>query len=140
MHTDDHTTNAEHDAADAALVSIMARKITGTQWGGELIRAAMIECVYSPWFRDITYTGPDDARDGVNLCIEDPHGTGWKRYRADANLIALAIAEIWNGQHGNGYVAEYVRDAINEHDAGHIDADAADAIIQVATLREIVYG
>jgi hypothetical protein len=140
MNADTTTTAAQHDDADAALRAIMSRKITGTEWGRELIRAATIECVYAPWFRDITYTGRDNDRDGLSLCIEDPRTGMWTRYHATHADIADAIAAIWNGQHGNGYIREYIADAINEHDAGHIDADAADAIIQVATLGDIVYG
>ena len=57
--------------------------------------------------------------------------------RAD---IAHATAAIWNGQHGDGEIRRYIADAITDHDAGCIDADAADAIVQVAAFGEIIYG
>lgn len=38
------------------------------------------------------------------------------------------------------YIAKYILDAVLEQDAGHIDAEAADVIIQVALFDEIVFG
>ncbi|MBQ0949220.1 hypothetical protein [Streptomyces sp. RK76] len=42
----------------------------------------------------------------------------------------------------NGYILDAWRDRTEKHgiDAGHIDADAADAIIQVACFEELRYG
>ena len=38
------------------------------------------------------------------------------------------------------YIRKYVYLAITESDAGHIDADAADCIIQAGVYGELVYG
>lgn len=133
MH-DDTLTNAQHDAADAAMIANMTRRIFTTEWGAEIIDAAIDECGYSPWIRNVAGNNP------AVILADDPDADRARYYVATRHDIARAIAEIWNGKHGNGYIREYIADAILHHDAGNIDADAADAIVQVAMYGEIVYG
>jgi len=137
-HNANQTTDAMHEDADAALVSIMVSKLICTDWGREIIAGAIEESVYSHWMMDATHNGPRDARNGISFCIED--SAGITRMHHNDVAIARATAAIWNGQHGDTEIRRYIADAIADHDAGCIDADAADAIMQVATFGEIIYG
>ena len=38
------------------------------------------------------------------------------------------------------YIQQYIFDAVKEGDSGHIDVEAADAIIQIAMFGELVFG
>lgn len=43
-------------------------------------------------------------------------------------------------EYGSTRAAEYLRNALRDNDAGHIDAEAADVVWQVACLGDIIYG
>ena len=54
--------------------------------------------------------------------------------------LARGIQTILDTRRTDWFIFEYVNAAVTEDDAGHIDAEAADVIVQYATFSEIVYG
>lgn len=70
---------------------------------------------------------PDD------LDLETP-----KNLEITPALLAEAIGKILSGGVAASYVSQQIVDCIDE--IGAVDADAADAIFQVAVFGEIVYG
>lgn len=54
--------------------------------------------------------------------------------------IEAAIQEIIDGELTNQPTRDTIFQAVREADACHIDADAADAILQIAMFGEIVFG
>lgn len=71
--------------------------------------------------------------------IEDPQAPG--RHRIDADLIARGIGRVlYPGFRIRADLCELIRAADREADAGLIDADGADVIVQAALFGEIVYG
>lgn len=63
------------------------------------------------------------------------------KHVVDAEVIRVGIQRILDdpdfcGQH----IREYVAQGVSERDAGHIDADAADVIVQAGLFGELVYG
>lgn len=55
--------------------------------------------------------------------------------------IVEGISSIINGAvEINEQIVQYILQAIRENDCGHIDADAADCIVQVGLFGEIVFG
>lgn len=57
----------------------------------------------------------------------------------DAGAITTGIQRLVSGQIGVGQIEELMR-AVRESDAGNIDAELADCIVQAAMLNEIRYG
>ncbi len=60
--------------------------------------------------------------------------------RVDHADVELAIQKILDGGLTNQPIRDTIFDAVCEADACHIDADAADAILQIAMFGEIVFG
>lgn len=79
----------------------------------------------------------------IGIVIEQETGEV-KEFTADQ--IRKAVVEIAEGKHTNDTIKGYVVAAFEDWtaddgiDCGHIDADAADAIIQVACFGSVVYG
>lgn len=65
-------------------------------------------------------------------------------YTITADDILDALERIMSDEIGRyfiaGYIMDYIRPAVMEDDAGYIDAEAADVIIQVAAFDEVVFG
>lgn len=79
----------------------------------------------------------------------DGSNAGFQPFICDYELLARGIALIlgpeptdpelakyWTGHKTGGYV----RQAVAENDAGHIDADVADAIVQMGAFGKLVFG
>lgn len=58
---------------------------------------------------------------------------------ASFEKLAEALVKIGTGEFVSGY-REYAADYLAEQDAGHIDADLADHVVQYAIYGEIVFG
>lgn len=54
--------------------------------------------------------------------------------------LAKALQTVCAGRLVRSDIANSVRLAVNENDAGHIDAEAADVLVQIAAFNDIVYG
>lgn len=63
-----------------------------------------------------------------------------QRFNLTHEDVGNAIQAILDGSVKLGYPLEYIQRAVREHDAGDIDATAADCIIQAACFGEVVYG
>lgn len=76
-------------------------------------------------------------------CIEDDDLTPPEGVPVDIEKIAKAIARILNPEIPTDLSATNVKmigDASKENDAGDVDADLADCIMQVAVLGDVIYG
>lgn len=137
----DHITDAQLAEADAAIVGNMTTRILGSEWGREIIDATIDEC-YSQWVIKIS-TLRNDAEHITRahiVTIDPDTGKPGGNHVLHDDDIANAIARLWHGSIQCGYPRDYIIDAIADHDAGCIDADAADCILQAAAFGELVYG
>lgn len=98
------------------------------------------------------------APEAINLfTVEVSGGTAWsgvsiRRQRefcepeerftlmVDAGIIVKGIQKILNEGNVNNAIVESIRRGVADDDAGEIDADAADVIVQVGLFGEVVYG
>jgi hypothetical protein len=99
---------------------------------------------WSPWFPSIRYDG-DDIGDvaSVTVICWDPNkeeGEVGNPIILQASAIADAIGQICRGEHGNGYGATDIKNAVLANEAGDIDALGSDIIMQVACYGEIIFG
>lgn len=103
-----------------------------------------------PWFDWTDIENTDDPKRAMSVLMSaatatehDPdEGTpmeGAKPVRVDGPAIAAAIGRILSGEVKVGCASDIAR-AVAERDAGCIDVDMADCIMQVAVLGEIRYG
>lgn len=76
--------------------------------------------------------------DVISFAVDDTPGDG--RKTVTHRMVAEAIQNILSEDMAGSYLTEQVREAVLTHDAGHIDAEGADVIVQVAALGEVVYG
>lgn len=87
---------------------------------------------------------PRDAGDGWAVIQQFDEGTGdpfGNKFRLDCPTIEKTITDIVAGKFDIHYDDKHtVARASEENDAGDIDADLADIIVQLATLGEVVYG
>lgn len=80
---------------------------------------------------------------GHHLVVEEDTG---EAHELTPAKIRQAIVEVAEGKHTNTVIRDYVIAAFDDWtaedgiDCGHIDADAADCIVQVACLGSVVYG
>lgn len=64
-----------------------------------------------------------------------------KKFKLDTDLIALGLNRVFNPKFKvSSTILSSILSAICENDAGNIDADGADVIVQAAVFNEIVYG
>jgi hypothetical protein len=73
---------------------------------------------------------------------DDESGYDWdNRYRLDYSVIRLGLQRLTQGTvKVNSEIKRDIYTAITENDAGFIDADGADCIVQAGLLGEIRYG
>lgn len=93
---------------------------------------------------DIVHGSADPLADDYykEIVISDDEGDDpdW-RFTLDYAAIRNGIERVLSpGFSVNPTVRGYVMRAVCEDDAGHIDGDAADVIVQAACFNEIVYG
>lgn len=80
--------------------------------------------------RDVTVT---DLEEGG-------HSGDTDTYHTNYTALAQALVDIGTGALDSGY-AEYARDYLNNDlDAGYIDSDIADHVVQYALFGELIYG
>ncbi len=64
-----------------------------------------------------------------------------ERWGVTIDTVHKAIQDLLNGKGDvNDRILGYIRSAVKDHDAGDIDAEAADVIVQVAAFGEVVFG
>lgn len=98
------------------------------------------------WAREATQD--DEAR--TYTIIEDDDGEPATHVLSYEKIVETfwTIADCWQQLRINGTIRAYFYNAVSEGlqdgkgdiDAGHIDADAADVLMQFACFGEIVYG
>lgn len=77
--------------------------------------------------------------DGFYADIEDDGEDEEFKFRIDAESVWKGIETLYK-QEGYEGVKKTLSHAIVDHDAGMIDAEIADCIIQAAVFGEVVYG
>lgn len=63
-----------------------------------------------------------------------------KKFKVHAKVLETGIQRILDEDHIAESIRQYIVSAVLEDDAGHIDATAADCIVQVGLFNELVYG
>lgn len=87
--------------------------------------------------------GAKDILDEVffSATFDDSYADHPTHYFVDADKIVKAIQTILsNTLTISSSIYDMLAKAVRENDAGYIDADVADVVLQVAVLGEIVYG
>lgn len=83
----------------------------------------------------------DDARAVVHVLNDDESGYVEDGLVIDIEVVARGLRLIIDGGAGvHDRIRGNVRTADRENDAGYIDADDADVIVQAGLLGEVVYG
>lgn len=78
--------------------------------------------------------------EGTRATIEDIEDDG-REYHITPSVIQNGLRKIVNGEVGlNSTLRGYILYADKENDAGEIDADCADAIVQAGLFGEVRYG
>lgn len=107
----------------------------------QLVESAIEGAGYSQWMT----SGRDDYRVGLYevtwLENEGDPATEQKKLLTYEN-IADAILKVAFDRDFEvaSYIRQYVIDAVNEDDAGNIDSEAGDVIIQCAIFGELIFG
>lgn len=112
------------DIMETALDSCEWVKVCDTERGGA--EGYIVSFEARPHWREGKPFPDDDVRND------------WRRI--NHIRIEKAIQEIIDGGLTNQPIRGTIFDAVCEGDACHIDADAADAILQIAMFGEIVFG
>lgn len=87
------------------------------------------------------FTGSDDVWTECRIKHEDEDGQSDVARTVNAEVIRVGIQRILDEPDSCAqYIREYVSQGVSERDAGMIDADAADAIVQIGLFNELVYG
>jgi len=60
--------------------------------------------------------------------------------RIDIDVIATGVNAIIKGEHVRDDIKTYVKEGSRDNDAGMIDSDAADCIVQLGLFGKVVYG
>ena len=97
------------------------------------------------WVQNVRIKGNDaeDILDEIwySATFEDSYGDHNPKYFVNAEKVVAAIQNILsNNITVSPVICDTLSKAIRENDAGYVDADVADVILQVAVLGEIVYG
>lgn len=77
------------------------------------------------------------------IAVEDETGPedAVVRHTVNAEVIRLGIQRLLDRSDIVApYIRDYVLSAVAEQDAGHVDAEAADAIVQAGLFDTLVYG
>lgn len=145
------TNIAQQDAPRGASVTLT---VTLTPDWVDSVLCTAIESADYGWFdwTDLDTSGPrDPAHPNIPVyvagtCTEyDPdEGTpmeGAEPVRVDAAKLAEGVQKLLDGTVGvsSGHRAQLLL-AVTENDAGQVDADLADCIVQAAVLGELRYG
>lgn len=103
------------------------------------ILTAAVEGGIGYWSIGRNYVWSDDGPASVEIRIEDEDDDVW--HTVDRSAIRKGIAAVLSGRMNvhESYI-DTLRAADRHNDAGDIDAELADIIVQAAVLGEIVYG
>lgn len=97
------------------------------------------------WVQNVRVKG-NDAKDILDeiwysATFEDSYGDHNPKYFVNGEKVIAAIQNILNQNVTTSQViCDTLSKAIREDDAGYVDADVADVVLQVAVLGEITYG
>lgn len=89
---------------------------------------------YNQW-RQVSRYRPNEGIVYVHD-VEDDDET----YTVNLDTIALGIKRIANGNLTNNTIREAILNGVKENDAGNIDSEASDAILQAALFNKLIYG
>jgi predicted mannosyl-3-phosphoglycerate phosphatase (HAD superfamily) len=126
--SDEFLSNVLHTAAEGG-IGYLARA-----------RKAQVEKAASgDWIDDILLAYEVKPRTDEGQAFADGDSRNdWQHI--DHAKIAQAIERILTEQLTNDTIREYISTAVLEDDSGNIDGEAADCIVQIAALGEIVFG
>lgn len=123
----------------------MRRSPERTQFLADIITTAVEGGIY--YWAEVSDCTWDFDNPGVAFvrvyCIEDDDLTPPEGVPVGIEKIAKAIARILDPEVPTDLSAtnvKMIRDASKENDAGDVDADLADCIMQVAVLGDVIYG
>lgn len=92
------------------------------------------------WSQVVTYRwteGPQHTQADIVVDIGDGE---IKDYKINLDVIEKGLKALLVLDNVNPGIRSMASDAVAENDAAHIDSDAADVIVQLGLLDEIVYG
>lgn len=97
------------------------------------------------WVQNVRVKSNDaeDILDEIwySATFEDSYGDHNPKYFVNGEKVIAAIQDILNQNVTTSQIiCDTLSKAIREDDAGYVDADVADVVLQVAVLGEITYG
>jgi len=97
------------------------------------------------WVQNVRVKSNDaeDILDEIwySATFEDSYGDHNPKYFVNGEKVIAAIQDILNQNVTTSQIiCDTLSKAIREDDAGYVDADVADVVLQVAVLGEIIYG
>lgn len=95
------------------------------------------------WTTDRSNPLDNEDHRGFYAIIVDSEDDDAADLRIDRDLVALGVRRIRDDAEVTGLdpaTLKQIKQAIRKHDAGEIDAGAADIVIQVGLFDEVVYG
>ena len=96
------------------------------------------------WSQTVTYRwteGPIHTyADIIEVGDGDEDEEDRKHHKIDLEVIKRGIERVLSAHAASSDIMESIHLAVAEDDAGHIDGDAADVIVQFGLLGEIIYG
>lgn len=118
------------------------------------VMCTMVETPYGDWWHFIDVNRDADLNILDFTCVDigaaldedwpdiEQHIKDGERYVVTPEKIGETIERILKQDvtYMSDYIEQYIRRAVQDDDAGDIDAIAADCILQVACLEEVVYG
>jgi hypothetical protein len=124
-----HKFMVKHEVSDEFLADIL---ITAVEGG------------INYWAQVESYThsrGPEYTRAMLTPADEDPRDWPAKHIVLDTTVILKGLQRVLNLEVGCGEeVLNWIISGTNNNDAGEIDADAADVIVQAGIFGRLVYG
>ena len=89
----------------------------------------------------VTDDADDQLRESISFIREDDESYPAERFTVNHEDVVRGIQKLLNGEvHVNAAIREYIHRGVITNDAGNIDSDAADCIVQAAAFGDVVYG
>ena len=85
-----------------------------------------------PWWTAVRFTKPPSE--------DDPPESEPTTVVIDKDLVVRGMELVLTGQHTGPQIVGWLRQSVEENDAGMVDADVADCIVQCGLFGEVVYG
>lgn len=92
-------------------------------------------CSY--WMEDVQWERDEETKAWTSFTVTDEDGN---EYKIGPARIGWAFKDLVEGRIELGYPKRYLRSFLFDKDAGHIDVDAVDALVQAACFKQLVYG